>query len=304
MSPAKPLTYPRREKFQAAAAGVIDDLKALRAAPLVEQNYQGPVLFAPDAATDEVFAMIGPMVGAGGAPGGGRGGRGGPGQAAAASAAFSIKSRVLPAFLSVFDDPSMSAFQGRSLVGSYEIDDEGVRAAKVSVIENGQLVNYVLGRQPKRDFPDSTAVWPLSLRPGAGPARQHRQSRSPAGHAAFPGRFEEKAAGSVPRREPALLLLLRQGDFPARVPGLLYRVYVSETGARSWFAGACVFNEFDAHSLRNDLIAAGNDSAASNRDTAIPATVITPSLLFDDLELQRSNDKGARLPEYALRPAS
>jgi hypothetical protein len=32
---------------------------------------------------------------------------------------------------------------------------EGVRATKVSVIENGELITYLLGRQPIRDFPES-----------------------------------------------------------------------------------------------------------------------------------------------------
>jgi hypothetical protein len=36
----------------------------------------------------------------------------------------------------------------------------------------------------------------------------------------------------------------------------------------------------------------------SNRDAAIPTSVISPSILFDELELQRSSDKNAKLPEY------
>src|ERR1700751_3271848 len=69
--------------------------------------------------------------------------------------ASSYKSRVLPNPISVIDDPTLKVFDGKTLIGSYEIDDEGVRAEKVSVIENGELVNYLVGREPIRDFPES-----------------------------------------------------------------------------------------------------------------------------------------------------
>ena len=74
---SKTADLPTPEKFQAVAATLVDTLKALRNAPMVEEDYRGPVLFAPDAAADEIFAMIGPVVGANANVAGGRGGRGG-----------------------------------------------------------------------------------------------------------------------------------------------------------------------------------------------------------------------------------
>src|SRR5260370_8682617 len=67
----------------------------------------------------------------------------------------SYKARVLPNLLSVVDDPIMRDFQGKSLVGSYDVDEEGVKAEPVTVIDSGTLANYLLGRQPIRDFPTS-----------------------------------------------------------------------------------------------------------------------------------------------------
>ena len=46
--------------------------------------------------------------------------------------ASNYKSRVLPAFLSVEDDPTLKTFAGKTLIGSYDADDEGVRAVKVA----------------------------------------------------------------------------------------------------------------------------------------------------------------------------
>jgi TldD protein len=298
---SKTADLPTPEKFQAAAAGVIEDLKALREAPLVEEDYQGPLLFAADAAADEVFTMIGPMVRANGNAAAGRGrggpnnapGRGGRGAAqAAGNPTSNYKTRVLPTFMSVFDDPTMSTFQGRSLVGNYDIDDEGVRAAKVSLIEKGQLVNYLLGREPMRDFPDSNGHG------RAGPGQTPRASISnlvlQAVQPLSPDELKKK-----------LIDLCRSDNKPygyyiktlsLQNPGLLYRVYVQD-GHEELVRGA-IFNEFDERSLRNDMIAAGSDPIVSNQDAAIPTTVISPSLLFSDLELRRGSDKNPTLPKY------
>ncbi len=56
---AKISDLPTPEQFQAGTSAMIASLKALRDAPMVEEDYRGPVLFAPDAAADIVFAMIG-----------------------------------------------------------------------------------------------------------------------------------------------------------------------------------------------------------------------------------------------------
>jgi len=69
--------------------------------------------------------------------------------------AASYKSRVLPDFLSVVSDPTISSYQGHSLLGNYDYDDEGVPGQRVEVIDKGILQNYLLGREPIREFPVS-----------------------------------------------------------------------------------------------------------------------------------------------------
>jgi TldD protein len=46
------------------------------------------------------------------------------------------------------------------------------------------------------------------------------------------------------------------------------------------------------------LIAVGNDPLVSNREGQIPMTVIAPSILFDEIEVKRTDAKNAKLPEY------
>src|SRR5256884_8932917 len=139
---------PSHDALMAYSKNMLDTIVALRQAPIVEEEYRGPVLFSADAADDIVASLIGQNV-VGRKPALGRPNR------TTGAFATSYKARVLPNFLSIVDDPTLQEFQGKSLVGSYAVDSEGVKAQAVNAIENGMLVKYLIGRQPIRDFPAS-----------------------------------------------------------------------------------------------------------------------------------------------------
>jgi predicted Zn-dependent protease len=258
----------------------------------VEEDYRGPVLFSNDAAGDVFYGMIGNNV---------LGIRPKPGDSARTTGKFSsnYKGRVLPAFLSVVDDPTMKSFQGHTLIGNYEVDEEGVRAQTVAVVTDGMLVDYLLGRMPIRDFPDSNG-----------------HGRAAPGQAPGPNIgvliVKPKDALSTEDIKKKLIALCREANkaygyyvetLSGYEPRLLYRVYVND-GHQELVRGA-VFNELDTRTLRNDLVAAGNDPLVSNREGPVPSTVIAPSILFDELEVKRTDKKNAKLPEYpppALTP--
>ena len=276
---------PTPEKFQADMAVMIATLKRLREAPEVEEEYRGPVLFSSDAASDIFNGMIGGNV---------LGRRPKPGESARTEGDFasSYKSRVLPNFMTVIDDPTLKTFNGKTLVGSYEIDDEGVRAATVPVVQNGELVNYLMGREPIRDFPASNG-----------------HGRAGLGQPPVPSVgilvVQSKQAVSPEDLKKKLIEICRQEGKPYGYfvdtlsgydPRLLYRVY--EKDGRQELVRGAVFNELDTRTLRNDLVAVGNDPLVSNREAQIPTTVIAPSILFDELEVKRTDAKNAKLPEY------
>jgi TldD protein len=284
---------PQPAKLQADMAKMLGTLKDLREAPLVEEDYRGPVLFSNDAATDVFTGMVGNNV---------LGIRPKPGESARTIGDFSssYKSRVLPDFLSVVDDPTMKSFQGKSLIGSYEIDEEGVRAQVVPLIKDGTLVNYLLSRMPIRDFPDSN---------GHGRAAPGQPPLASIGNLIV----EPKQPLPAEELKKKLIEMCKQQNKPYGYyvetlsgydPRLLYRIYVND-GHEELVRGA-VFNELDTRTLRNDLVAAGDDPLVSNREGAVPTTVICPSILFDELEVKRTDKKNAKLPEYpppAVTPA-
>jgi len=87
---------------------------------------------------------------------------------------------------------------------------------------------------------------------------------------------------------------------PGNSPRLLYRVYAKD-GHEELVRGA-VFSELDIRALRSDLIAVGNDPLVSNRASGAPTTIISPSLLFDELEVKRADTSKDKLPEYPAPP--
>jgi hypothetical protein len=67
-----------------------------------------------------------------------------------------IGARVLPDFLSVVDDPTAQEYANQRLQGTYSVDDEGVAAQRTLVIENGILKTVLTGRDPVSGVTSST----------------------------------------------------------------------------------------------------------------------------------------------------
>jgi hypothetical protein len=278
---------PSEEKFINYASELAGTLKQLRNAPVVDEEYRGPVMFSADAASQLFADFVGENV---------LGVKPDLGQPARTRGewATSYKSRVLPDFISVDDDPTVSEVKGQSLLGHYDIDDEGVRAQKVPLVEHGKLMNYVIGREPIRDFPKSNG---------------HGRARLMAvGQGAGLGNLIVHTAEPLSREKlkQKLMDLCRQRELPygyyvetmgpQRSPRLLFKVDAKD-GHEELVRGAA-FGDLDSRALRNDLIAAGDDVNVENRVLNVPHSIVNPSILFDELEVKRANTSKDKLPEY------
>jgi len=280
---------PTREKLMSDAKQALDTVVALRKAPIVEEEYRGPVLFAPDAADDVIASLVGSNV-VGRKPQPGRPNR------TVGAFATSYKSRVLPTFLSIIDDPTLKDFQGHSLIGSYAVDNEGVKAQSVNVVENGMLSAYLLGRQPLRDFPASNGHGRAG--PGSLPAPSLGVLLLKSAEAQSPDELRKKIIQMTKDSgNPHAYRVDTLG--PGNSPRLLYRIYPD--GHEELVRGA-VFSELDVRALRSNLVAVGNDPLVSNRTGGVPTTIICPSLLFDELEVKRADTSKDKLPDYPAPP--
>jgi predicted Zn-dependent protease len=59
---------------------------------------------------------------------------------------------IIPDFLSVADDPTVNTFGGTWLSGSYQYDDEGQKADRVDLIQDGVLKTFLMSRLPIASF--------------------------------------------------------------------------------------------------------------------------------------------------------
>jgi len=282
----RPEDLPSQSELLKETTKMLDSLKALREAPIVEDSYRGPVVFAPDAADDIIAGLIGGNL-LGRKPALGRPNR------TTGTFATSYKTRVLPKFVSVVDDPTLKQFQGKKLLGSYAVDSEGVKSQAVMLIDSGTLQSYLIGRQPIRDFPSSNGHGRASPGSSSQPSLGTLIVKSDEAETAEA--IKQKAlqmAGE--QNKPYAYLVDTLG--PANSPRLLYRVYAKD--GRIELVRGAVFNELDVRALRNDLVAVGNDPLVSNRMGGVAQTIICPSLLFDELEVKRADTSKEKLPEY------
>jgi len=60
--------------------------------------------------------------------------------------------RVLPKFLDIVDDPTVTTLGGKPLSGHYFIDDEGVESTRTVLVDRGKLKGYLLSRSLVQPF--------------------------------------------------------------------------------------------------------------------------------------------------------
>jgi hypothetical protein len=272
------------EGFDQHAAGLIQSLAELRKAPLVDEEYHGPVLLSADASADTMRSLIAGGVAATRPKLGTEARTNGP-------FASSYHARVLPDFLDVEDDPGLKTYDGKGLVGAYAIDDDGVPAKAVQLVTAGKLVNYLIGREPVRDFPQSNG---------------HARGGITGAPRPFIGVLKVTASESLSDDELNKKLIdigkdrgLKDVFYVATLggeaPRLLYRI--SADGKRELVRGA-ELDDLDQRALRSSVEAAGKNLFVANFFGDVPQTVLAPALLMSDVTLRRANEKNDKLPYY------
>ena len=317
------------------------ELMALRSAPAAP-DYTGPVLFEARAAAPLLAQMLGPAVNGARPPVSftpvveqllsGLGGK--------SDWITRIGARVLPASVTVVDDPSAKEFQGTPLLGSYSVDDEGVRAQKVTLVENGTLKGELMSRRPGPDFDRSNGHGRSAFLSDAKPTMSNLffSSKETISPADLKKKFldecrEQKLAYCMIVREMdnPTISLLHQDDFQTllasygggagtgdRLPLVVYRVY-PEDGREEIVRGARLIG-LNSRAIRN-IAGIGNDNyvynymqsqingfagtalgAFGSAQNGLPASIVAPSLLFEEVEVRGARGEPKRLPLVAPPP--
>jgi len=66
-----------------------------------------------------------------------------------------VGEQILPSFLTVIDDTTMTKLGSQDLLGYYQFDDEGVAAQRVTLVDHGVLKAFEMSRSPLLGFPNS-----------------------------------------------------------------------------------------------------------------------------------------------------
>ena len=271
--------------FEKHAVDLIASLADLRKAPLVEEEYHGPVLLSADASADTLRSLVGSGVTATRPRLGTEARTNGP-------FASSYHARVLPEFMDVVDDPGLKSYDGRALIGAYDVDDDGVPAQAVDLVAAGRLENYLVGREPVRDFPLSNGH---ARAPVSGAARPAVGVLKVTAHQGLTDEELNRKLVDMAKDRDLKSVYLVETLGGEMTPRVLYRV--SPDGKRELVRGA-VLGDLDQRALRSSVEAAGKELWVANYFGDVPQTVLAPALLLDDVTVRRANETNDKLPFY------
>jgi hypothetical protein len=332
---AKPADLPSADEAGNSLADAARELVALRSSPLVP-DYTGPMLFDAPAAGSLLAQVLTPSLS------GARGplsmlprfdemiqGLGGRSEWTGREG-----TRVLPAGVSLVDDPSLGAYQGKPVIGGYDVDDEGVRPQRVSIVENGILKDLLMSRRPGPEFYASNGHARSALLSDTHPLPSNLIFESNSGES--PADLKKKFLSickddghewciEVRRMDNPAISSVRQDDFNETIGGLaagissgekmpllLYRVYVAD-GHEELVRGG-ILNGLTLRSIRN-LAGIGNDvsvfdylenpaqgfagtalGAFGSAQSGIASSIAAPSILLEEGEVRGFHGEPRRLP--------
>jgi hypothetical protein len=274
---------------------------ALRTAPVGEE-FTGPVLLEGQASAEFVAQTLVPLMLAR-RPADSENPRFAQQQGPGTPFLRRLGLRVLSDAFSISDTPSVARYDGRPVAGAYEVDFEGVRAKDVTLVDKGRLVTLLIGRTPQRSLPQSNGHGRSS---GVQAGVFQMQSAQAVPAADLKGKYlellkaQDKAFGYIVRgiANPSEIAV---GGGPGG-PFILQAVKVTLDGEEQTVRGL----RFGvvAPTVFRDLVEASQERMLySYRGSATEAVSISaPSLMFEELEIQRLTDVLQKPPVVPAPP--
>ncbi len=215
---------------------------------------------------------------------------------------------ILPTFLSVSDDPTLSTFEGHPLSGHYSYDDEGQPARRVDLIKDGVLDTFLMSRLPIASFSSSNGHGRAEVghmptgRQGnlivtsskSVPDKQLRQlliGEAKKQNKPYGLFFEDISSGFAvtTRRSPQAFSV---------IPLVVYRIFV-DGRPDELVRGVSIVGTPQAALTR--IVATGDHQDIFNgicgaESGSIPVSAVAPAMLVSEIETQRQAQGTARPP--------
>ena len=284
---AKPDGLPEDAAVLAKVQEIIKQLMALKNAP-VQEAYLGPAILSPRATGVIFHEIFGHRVE----------GQREKREGAAQTFRDKVGEKVLPEFLSVYSDPTRRTFGPTELAGAYKFDNEGVKAEKVTVVENGVLKNFLMSRLPVDGFPVSNGHGRRAI--GRNVAGRQSNLLVTTTATKTPAELKAMLIEEVKRKDLKYGLYFEEiaGGFTAVgrgvpnffsvIPTMVYRIYPD--GHEELVRGVDLIGT--ALTAFNKILAADNRMEAFNgvcgaESGPVPVSVGGPGLLFSEVEVQK-----------------
>lgn len=143
---------PPYAELEKKAEALASRLMALSKAPEADQ-YRGPVLFEGEAAAGFISGVL-------------QGNLGHSAESLSKSGlnlgsfgknpfTDKLETRILPKFISIIDDPLTDSFKGKKILTAYKVDEEGVEAQKITLVDKGFLKTFAMNRTPTKEIKNS-----------------------------------------------------------------------------------------------------------------------------------------------------
>jgi predicted Zn-dependent protease len=273
------------------------DLKDLRAAPAADP-YAGPAMLSGRAAAVFFHEVLGHRLE------GHRQRDENEGQ----TFTKKVNQLVLPAFLSVADDPTMKELNGVQLAGHYDFDDEGVPAARVVAVQNGILQNFLMSRMPIKNFSQSNGHG--RRQPGLMPTGRQGNLIVTSTNTVKDSELREKFIAEIKKQGKPYGLYFDdiQGGFTLTqraspqafqvIPVMVYRVYAD--GRPDELVRGVDIVGTPLLSL-NNIVLTGDTLQVFNgicgaESGQVPVAAAAPAMLFTEIEVQKRRRGSERPP--------
>jgi predicted Zn-dependent protease len=293
---------PDIEFMLAAARTLSTEVDAVLAAPL-EEPYNGPAILSDRAAGVFFHEVFGHRV------------EGHRLKRVSDAQTFRnrVGERILPKFLSIYDDPTLPEASGTPLRGHYRYDNQGVRAERVVLVEDGILRGFLQSRSPVEKGDKSNG-----------------HGRKQAGKDAVSRQGSLHIVAGVSTTNEKLRAQLRSR---ARKDGLEYGLWIDEIAGGFTFTGRTIPNAFNVNAVIayrvfvdgrpdelvrgidvigtpleafSNIVAAGETEQVFNGNCGaesgwVPVSSIAPTILLKQMETQRKR-RGQDTPPLLPAP--
>ena len=288
---------PSQAELAAAMRELGKSLEELRKAP-VTQPFDGPAILSGRAAAVFFHEVLGHRLE----------GQRQRGDEEGQTFTKDVGKEVLPTFLSVADDPTRTKFGDTWLSGSYEFDDEGQKARKVDLIDDGVLKTFLMSRLPISNFATSNGhgraqsghvptgrqgnliVTSTKTEPESDPRKQLIEEAKKQGKP-YGLYFEDISSGfAVTQRSSPQAFQV--------IPLVVYRVYV-DGRPDELVRGVSIVGTPLAAMKR--IMATSDKSEVFNGECGaesgtIPVSAVAPAMLVSEMETQKQAQGTARPP--------